>query len=61
MRRELEILDTISHPHIVKIMQLLEGEKFIYIVMEHIDGGNLKELMLREKGLDEQTSRYILL
>ena len=46
MRRELETLDNISHPHIVRIMQLLEGQKQFYIVMEYLEGGNLKEYML---------------
>ena len=38
---EIEILRSLDHPNIVKIYEYFEDDKFIYIVMELITGGEL--------------------
>ncbi len=33
----------LDHPHVIKIFEFFETEKFIYIVMEYLSGGELFE------------------
>ena len=60
LKKELQTLDEIDHPNIVRIIQLLDGKKFFYIMMEHIDGGNLKEVIAKNKGFKQEISRRII-
>ena len=41
LNMELQTLKEIDHLNIVEIKELLEGPKYIYIMMEYIKGGNL--------------------
>ena len=46
MKTELLTLHQVDHQHCARVMQLLEGDKHIYIVMEHIVNGNLEDLIV---------------
>jgi len=35
---EVSILNTVDHPNIVKYYETYDDKKFIYLVMEYIDG-----------------------
>lgn len=39
--QEIEILKTLDHPNIVKLIDFFEDDKCIYIVMELMQGGSL--------------------
>jgi calcium-dependent protein kinase len=39
--KEIDILKKTDHPHIVKINEFFEDERFLYIVMELLEGGEL--------------------
>ena len=41
VNQELEALQDLSHPHIVRVLDLFEDSDNIYIVSELIRGGNL--------------------
>jgi len=43
VRREVEILRNLDHPHIVRLYESYEDEAFIYIFMEVCSGGDLLE------------------
>jgi calcium-dependent protein kinase len=38
---EVSILNTLDHPNIVKMHDIFEDEKYIYIVMELLSGGEV--------------------
>ena len=40
-KHELEIVEEISHPHIVRIYELMEDDENYYIIMELMKGGDL--------------------
>jgi serine/threonine protein kinase len=44
MRGELEALDELDHPNIVRVIELLESDEDYYIVMELMPDGNLDML-----------------
>ena len=43
-KREIDILEQVSHPHIVRTFDLMVDIQNYYIVMELMQGGNLAEL-----------------
>ena len=44
VKKELEVIQTLDHPHIVKAKELLTDERNMYMVMELIEHGNLMEV-----------------
>ena len=46
MKSELQILEDTSHPNIMKIYELLQDEKFYFIVSEFIRYGELYEFIV---------------
>jgi serine/threonine-protein kinase len=46
--REAQSAGKLSHPNIVTIYDVLEGDELAYIFMEFIDGASLKDAMLRD-------------
>lgn len=49
-RKEAEILASIEHKNVVKFSSFRETDSSLYLIMEYIAGGTLKQLMVdREK------------
>ncbi len=55
-KREAEAVASLSHPNIVNVYDVGEDGKVHYIVMEFVDGKNLKEIIQDEGILDEYTA-----
>jgi len=51
-QREARILQELSDPHIVRIFEYDNDNSMHYIVMDYIDGQNLKYFMLKEGQMD---------
>ena len=47
VKTELAVLQTLDHPHIVHVLELLDDEKYLYVVMELMEHGNLMEVYER--------------
>jgi len=43
LREEIEIIKLISHPNVVCMRETYETEKYMYIIMEQVKGGELFE------------------
>jgi len=41
IREEVKILACLDHPNIVKFIEEFETQKYLYLVMEYIDGNDL--------------------
>jgi len=39
--REIQIMSTLRHPHIIRLYQVMETEKMIYLVTEYASGGEI--------------------
>ena len=50
LKREVTVLQKAEHPNIVKLYDFFETDNEIYIVMEYIKSGTLKEYIERNKG-----------
>lgn len=40
-KREVEILKICQHPNIIRLLDVFENQEYIFIVMEHLNGGSL--------------------
>ncbi len=57
--REARMLAKLSHPNIVTIHDFGQAQEFSYLVMEYVDGMNLREV-LRTGGLEPEQSLAVL-
>ncbi len=55
-KREAKAVASLSHPNIVNVYDVGEDGKVNYIIMEYVDGKNLKEIIQSEGTLDEYTA-----
>lgn len=54
MEQELEVLQKTDHPHIVRVMELMEDDVNFYIVSELVTGGELYDYIIKKKRLTER-------
>jgi calcium-dependent protein kinase len=57
---EINVMKSIDHPNIVKIYEYFQDSKFIYIVMEMVQGKNLMEKLHEVKSFPEKEAAGIL-
>lgn len=60
MLRELAIVHLIQHPHVVKVYDVMETPEAFGIVMEHVKGGDLFDLISRHGRLEAPVALRIL-
>lgn len=60
LRREVEILRRINHPNIVAFYDVIETHQQIFIITEHLSGGELFEYILSEGPLEESFAKQVL-
>ncbi|KAI8342579.1 kinase-like domain-containing protein, partial [Chlamydoabsidia padenii] len=59
VEREIQILKSLRHPHIVKLIEVVETDTHIGIVLEYASGGELFEYVLSHRSLDEDTAKNL--
>mmetsp|Transcript_5606 Transcript_5606/g.16698 ORF Transcript_5606/g.16698 Transcript_5606/m.16698 type:complete len:427 (-) Transcript_5606:115-1395(-) len=55
--REIAVLRLLNHPNVIKLHDVVETEEVIVLVLEHMDGGELYDLVENEGRLGEDTAR----
>lgn len=60
-KNESKAIAVMSHPNIVKVFDVNFGEDLLYIIMEHIEGINLKEYIHHKNGLDTKETLHIVM
>jgi serine/threonine-protein kinase ULK/ATG1 len=58
---EIRLMRTLNHPNIVHFIDHFHSERNVYVVMEYLSGGDLREFIQAEGRLDETTTRFFLL
>ena len=56
VKREIAILKLIEHPHVLKLYDVLETEHRLYLVLEHVKGGELFDYIVSKGRLDREES-----
>lgn len=60
VKRELELLRSLSHPNIIKFYETYNDAKFFHIVMEYCSGGDLFERISRSGHLSEEEAAFTM-
>lgn len=56
--REIMMLATVRHPHVIRIFDIFKASKKIYIFMEFAPNGTLSEAIKKEKWLSEEKTKF---
>ncbi|CAN3376997.1 hypothetical protein DIURU_002002 [Diutina rugosa] len=59
IHREINSLKMLSHPNIVKLVEVMKSGKYIGIVLEYCSGGELFEYILQHKYLKESVAKKL--
>ncbi|KAJ1639085.1 carbon catabolite derepressing protein kinase [Pavlovales sp. CCMP2436] len=51
--REIQILKHIQHPNVIHLLEVIEKPRHLYLVTEHINGGELFDYIVRHGRLNE--------
>ncbi|CAL1609271.1 unnamed protein product [Knipowitschia caucasica] len=58
IRREIEIMSSLCHPHIITIYEVFENKDKIVIVMEYASRGDLYDYICDKRNLSEREARH---
>lgn len=59
-RREIEILYTVDHPNILRLFETFEDSKYIHLVTEFCEGGELFERLFQDELYSEKAAARIV-
>ena len=49
LKREIQIMEKISHPALVSMNEAFESKKQVFLVQEYVSGGNLQQYLREMK------------
>ena len=58
LKREIAIMRLIKHPRVVQFYEVLASKTKIYLVLELVTGGELFDLLVKERGFGENKARF---
>lgn len=59
VRREINLMRRLSHPHVVRLFEVIETTSEIYMVMEYVNSGELFYYLTEKGRLQEDEGRYL--
>jgi len=60
LNNEIKILKILDHPNIVKLYEIYQDQKNIYLITEYLEGGELFDLILKTKHFNENIAAKIM-
>ncbi|KAI8366003.1 kinase-like domain-containing protein [Radiomyces spectabilis] len=57
--REISVLNILRHPHIIKLLEVIETESSIGIIMQYAEGGELFEYLYKRRRLGENEAKRL--
>ncbi|CAL6090179.1 Kinase [Hexamita inflata] len=58
VQREISIMNSFDHPHVIKLYETIEDEVNIYLIIELAENGEILNNIPRKRALDESKTRY---
>jgi 5'-AMP-activated protein kinase catalytic alpha subunit len=59
LSREINILKTMAHPHVIRMYELIDSPTELFMVMEYVSGGELFDYIVHKVRLRESEARRI--
>ena len=56
---ETNLMKKLNHKNVTKILEMFEDDKYILIIMEYINGGNLFSFVKKRRKLTEKISKFL--
>mmetsp|Transcript_55482 Transcript_55482/g.154651 ORF Transcript_55482/g.154651 Transcript_55482/m.154651 type:complete len:367 (-) Transcript_55482:189-1289(-) len=60
LRQEVQILKELRHKNITKLIDFFEEDKFFYVVLEYLDGGELFDRIVKKTFYNEKEARDLV-
>eukprot|EP00800_Vazella_pourtalesii_P011620 TRINITY_DN2796_c0_g1_i1.p1 TRINITY_DN2796_c0_g1~~TRINITY_DN2796_c0_g1_i1.p1 ORF type:complete len:661 (-),score=92.55 TRINITY_DN2796_c0_g1_i1:803-2785(-) len=57
VEREIAIMKLIEHPHVLRLFDVYENKKHLYLVLEYVSGGELFDYLVKKGKLSENEAR----
>lgn len=57
VEREIAIMKLIEHPHVLGLFDVYENKKFLYLILEHVSGGELFDYLVSKGRLSMKEAR----
>lgn len=57
VEREIAIMKLIEHPHVLGLFDVYENKKFLYLILEHVSGGELFDYLVSKGRLSIKEAR----
>ena len=54
---EVKILQSVNHPNVIKLEDVIDTAEYLYIVLELAEGGELFDKIIKKTRLDEKTAK----
>ena len=55
--REIEIMKLLRHPHIIRLYQVMQSERMLYLVTEYASGGEIFDHLVAHGRMNEKDAR----
>ncbi|ESO04571.1 hypothetical protein HELRODRAFT_79002 [Helobdella robusta] len=57
VEREIAIMKLIEHPHVLALYDIYDNKKYLYLVLEHVSGGELFDYLVKKGRLPPKEAR----
>lgn len=57
VEREITIMKLIEHPNVLRLYDVYENKKYLYLVLEHVSGGELFDYLVKKSRLTIKEAR----
>lgn len=58
VKNEIDALERLNHPNVVRLVDVINTSKRVYIIMELVSGGELLDVITKQRRLTEPQARY---
>jgi serine/threonine protein kinase len=60
LEREIDILKSLDHPHVIKLYEVYESEFYVHLIMDYLKGGELFH-QIQNKGFYSEKDAALLM
>jgi BR serine/threonine kinase len=54
VEREIAVMKLLDHQHVLRLYDVYETSKYLFLVLEHVEGGELFDYLVKKGKLDSQ-------